>query len=63
MVDITTIEPNTLPKPTLVLIDSNRVLISKNKQLKYFATALVVISILAMAYIQVNNPIKEDDKY
>ena len=63
MVDITTIEPNAIPKPMVVLIDSNRALISKNKQLKYFATALVVISILAMAYIQVNNPIKEDDKY
>ena len=63
MIDITSIEPNSLPKPMVVLIDSNRVLMNKNKQLKYYATAVLVIVIVAMAYIQVNNQKKENDNY
>lgn len=63
MIDITSIEPNSLPKPMVVLIDSNRVLMNKNKQLKYYATAVLVIAIVAMAYIQVNNQKKENDNY
>ncbi len=63
MVDVTTIEPNALPKPMVALIEYNRSLIGKNKQLKYFATALLVIAILATAYIQVNNQKKENGNY
>jgi hypothetical protein len=63
MVDITTIEPNALPEPLVVLIDGNRILSTKNRQLKYFVAALliIVIAVATTTFIHSNNPRKEND--
>ena len=60
MVDITTIEPNSLPKPTMVLIEANRELAENNKQLNYIVVALLFVVLVSTAYIQINKPKNEN---
>jgi hypothetical protein len=61
MVDITTIEPNLIPKPTMVLIEANRKLEENNKQLNYIVVALLFVVLVSTAYIQMNKSRNEND--
>ncbi len=60
MVDITTIEPNYIPMSTMDLIDANRSLQDKNRQLNYVASTLLFIVIVTAVYIQTNKPKNEN---
>lgn len=60
MVDITTIEPNYIPMSTMDLIDANRTLQDKNRQLNYVAFTLLLIVIVTAVYIQTNKPKNEN---
>jgi hypothetical protein len=58
MIDLTTIDVNPIPKPTMLLMEANRSLGSKNINLKITLGLIILVGIIILPII-----IRKNDKY
>jgi hypothetical protein len=58
MIDLTTIDVNPIPKPTMLLMETNRSLGSKNINLKITLGLIILVGFIILPII-----IRKNDKY